>query len=306
MRVAITGVGLQCALGDDPTAVAALLDAGTSGIRPAGDARDRLPGGGIAACDVDVRPFLKRRKDRKLLPRAAWLAIPAAVDALGDLSRDDVGLFLGVGREPPEDETEAALLAAERDGQLDVERLGREGLQAYPPLASLKTLPNLVLAHVAIQLSLTGEGGTHAGDGAAGLAAVVEGVWAIEEGRCDVVIAGGADSAVHPGRARDLARRGWGTAPGEAAAVFRLERLEAARTRGAPIIATVSTAAAGIGVASELRLPHHRGLGCCGAADGALALALALSRAPAGHVRVHDQTGGRAAVWWTSPPGPQP
>jgi 3-oxoacyl-(acyl-carrier-protein) synthase len=306
MRVAITGVGLQCALGADPSAVAALLAAGRSGVRPAGDARDSLPGGGIAACDVDVRPYLRRRKDRKLLPRAAWLAIPAAADAIGDDRVGDVGLFLGVGLEPPEDDTAGALVAAARDGRLDVTRLGREGLAAYPPLASLTTLPNLVLAHVAIQLGFTGEGATRAGDGAAGLAAIVEAVWSIEEGRCEVAIAGGADSLVHSALARDQVRRGFSAAPGEAAAVLRLEGLDAARSRGARILAAISRAESGLFDGPGTPIEHHAGLGRCGAADGAVAVVLGLAAAPTGRVSVRDESGARAALWWTSPPGPQP
>lgn len=298
MKVAVTGVGVRCALGDDPSAVVAGLAEGRSGLRPAGDVRDHLYDG-LGLVDVDVRPFLKRRKDRKLLPRAAVLGLPAAVDALGEDRPDDIGLVLGVGAEPPEDATEAAIVASAGAEGLDVHRLGAEGLAAYPPLASLRTLPNLVLAHIAIQLDLTGPGATRAGDGAAGLAAVAEAAWMIHEGRAQVVLAGAADSLVHPGQVRDARRRGLQGPPGEAAVVFRLEPLERAILRGSRIHAVIRSATASLGAPSSTPPAHTSSLGRCGAADGVIALLTGILSGQPGSVTAKDETGGQGEVRWT-------
>lgn len=256
----------------------------------------------VAGDGFDVRGFLRRRKDRKLLARATELAIPAAREALGDLPAASVGLFLGVGREPPEDATEAAILASEVDGALDAGRLGREGLAQYPPLASLRTLPNLVLAHVAIQLGLRGPGGTVAGDGSAGLAAIVAGAEAIQDGRCDVVLAGGADSRLHPALVRDQRRRGLSMDPGEAAALVRLESEPSAAAGGRPVLAWLEEAVAGFAEPAVEDPGHWCELGWCGAADGAVAAVRRLAEGGPGTLRLADPVGGCATISWSVPP----
>jgi 3-oxoacyl-(acyl-carrier-protein) synthase len=239
---------------------------------------------------------LKRKKDRKLLPRAAELALVASAAALGEDRSAEVGCVLGVGREPPEEETEPALIAAAVDGRLDPARLATTALPLYPPLASLRTLPNLVLAHVAIHLGLTGESGTRAGDGAAGLAAVVEAYQHVREGRAEVMLAGGAESLVEAGAARDRVRMGDGAEGlGEAAAMVRLEPLERATARGATVWAVVEEAT--LAVASRApRRSTLSGLGGCGAADGAVALVLALAAGGPWAVEVVEPSGTGARV----------
>jgi 3-oxoacyl-[acyl-carrier-protein] synthase II len=301
--VAITGLGLVCSLGTDPIAVGEAIRAGRTGISRAGDVRDRLPIPGLARCDVDCGPLLKRKKDRKLLPRAAELALVAAAAALGDDRPEEAGLFVGVGREPPDqDETEAALVAAERGGELDPELLVTRGLPLYPPLSPLRTLPNLVLAHVGIHLGLVGEAGTRAGEEAAGLAAVVEGWLAVAEGRAEVVVSGGADSRTDAGSARDLVRMrlaGPSRAPGEGAAFVRLEPLARARARGARVWAAVT--AGGVSAPSD-PIPAldlaEAAIGACGSAAAPLALVLALARGGSGSGRASEESGATAWIRW--------
>ena len=260
---------------------------------------------GIGVCTsaegLDVRPLLKRRKDLKLLPDAARLAIPAAKRALGDHDATEAGLFLGVGREPPEDATEAAIVASMVDGALDVGQLGAVGLPLYPPLASLRTLPNLVLAHVAIQVGIRGPGSTRAGDGAASLMAVEEAVWALAEGRCEQALCGGADSLIHPAQGRDLKRRRMVGRPAGAAAVLHLSTAGWVRRNRAPVLAWVTRIETGLAPPQISSVPHHASVGRCGAADGALALARALAAQPSGQLRIHDETGARGEVCWTAP-----
>lgn len=289
MRAAVTGWGLTCALGDDPEAVSSNLDAGGTAVQPTGDERDELPVPGFALCDVDVRPYLRRRKDRKLLSRAATLLLPAAHAALDGLHGDRVGVFIGVGPEPPADETLGAILAADVGGRLDIGALGALGLPRYPPLASLRTLPNTVLAHTAIQLGLRGPTGTFAGSGAVGLAAVHAACAAVEEGRCDIALAAAVESTVHPAQARSALRRGLFEAPGEAAVALRIEAvgprwIDALPVRHDPGCPTM--------------LAHWSGLGRCGAADGLLHVVFAMARAATGRIELRDETSSTAALRW--------
>ena len=132
------------------------------------------------------------------------------------------------------------------------------------------------LAHVSIHLNLGGENGAWAGDGDAATCALHEAWWAVAEGRVPAALAGGADSLVDLGSARDRLRVGATGAPGEAAAIFLLEPLEAAQARGATILARLAPDA---GAADRWGgFPWRAWAGDAGAAEGAVALAVALAR----------------------------
>lgn len=273
VRVAVTAVGLVCGLGDRVDAVRARLDAGESAITALGD--PEWPGArGARVSGPALERWLLRRKDAKLLPRAAALALPAAGDALtgfgGD--RERLGLFFGVRREPPDaGEADAAIAASASAGALDTAKLARVGRDLYPPLLPLRTLPNMVLAHVSINLGILGPADTSAGGAAAGLMALRAAIHAVAEGRCPAALAGAAISDVDCRSQRDRARLALAHPPGEAAVVLRLEPegAEGARFH-------VEDGGAGFSdkASSNVTFEHHRGLGDCGTVDGLLALVL--------------------------------
>ena len=281
--VAITGIGLVSPAGVGLAATQARLAQGP--LVPT------LPAGAEAALtaplihavpDFDARPYLRRRKDRKLMARANQLAVVAArlaVDdageSLGDLT--DAGLYLGVGREPGTIDDVLPALAhsgsADDGARIDVQRLSEEGMRWMNPLSSLKTLPNMSLAHVGIVLGTMGPGQALCDGPSSGTRAVLEGATAIAEGRVDIALAGGADSRTAFTDRTTAVRQGLTGPMGEAAAVFVLERLDRAQARGARIYGVI-----GQGDGDTLTRIDW---GDCGAATTVASLAVQLADGPA-------------------------
>lgn len=217
----VLAVGVVTPLGGDPAEVLAAVWAGRTALAPQPHLH-ALPDPRAAVVDgPELSGWLTRKKDAKMLARAARLALPAAgraLRALPDGVAEDTAIFVAVGREPPDDpDAEPSLLAMERDGLLVRELLSGRGRELYPPLLPLRTLPNMVLAHVSIQHGLRGENGTFAGGHEAGGQALAAAFLAVEEGRAPFALAGAAFSATDLASARDRVRLGLRAPPGEAA-----------------------------------------------------------------------------------------
>jgi len=289
LRAAVTGIGIVCALGEDLDAVRARIAAGGSGVRPlAIEGAEGAVGAPVEG--PNLRPWLTRRKDARLMARPSRLLLPAAARALGDWAgdREELGLFFGVGREPADGgESNDALSAMVDGGRLDLERVAGRGRDLYPPLLPLKSLPNMALAHVSIQLGVRGPGGTFTGGPEAGVQALRDGIAAVAEGRCPAVLAGGTDAWVDAGALRDRARMGRTGPPGEAAVVLRLEP---EGTAGALFL--LERGRAGLDLPGG-DTPHRAALGHCGAADGVLALVVGQ-----GDVIVGEEAGTCCEVRW--------
>lgn len=277
MRAWVRGLGLRCALGSAPAEVLARLAAGESAVRAHPDLWPLRDGRAARVEGLELRPWLRHPKDAKLMARPACLALPAAGDAISGFSgdRQGMGLFLGVGAEPPDGgDSEGTLLAAERDGRLDEARLAGPGRALYPPLLPLRTLPNMALAHLSIQLGVGGANGAWTGRADASLRAIAAALWALSEGRCPVALAGGTDSLSSLPSARDLRRLDWFGPPGEAAALLLMD--------AEPVPGAVCLRGVEGGGDEALAVAHRQALGACGAADGALALLLLVARVQAG------------------------
>lgn len=245
-EVWVTGLGLASGLGLGVEPLLAAL--GQGGAAPA---ELPFPCAGFphqrGFCGPDRRVLaaaLARRKDLKLCSRDALLAVSAAVQAwtdaglldLTEAEAEEVALFLAVGPEKGEVEDMApAALASALGERFDLERFASAGMPLVHPLDSLKTLPNMALAHVSMRLGLRGPNLALCGEPEVGLLALEEGWAAVAEGRCSLALAGGADSLVTFAGYVPAWRGGaLGPAdlPGEAGALLLFEDAERARDRG--------------------------------------------------------------------------
>ena len=289
-EIVVTGMGLCTALGEDPVPAMAT---GGSGVKECADLAN-LPLRQVARIEsVDLRPWLLRRKDKKLMARPSQLALAAAGPALRGWSgpTEPLGVFLGVGWEPGDgDDSEPALVAAQVNGKVDVRAVAGRCRDLYPPLLPLKTLPNMALAHMSIHLGVHGENGAWTGRQAAGLVALRSAIWAVREGRVPAALVVAADSWTTQGAIKAWLS-GVGSAdqsPGEAGVALLIEPESSASARGADIFARLD-----LGVmpdAEEHPIEgHHGSLGVCAAADGLLSVSLAIAaRCACSVVRAQD------------------
>ncbi|MBN1995162.1 MAG: beta-ketoacyl-ACP synthase II [Anaerolineae bacterium] len=252
-RVVITGLGAVTPVGNTVDEAWENLKAGKSGIAlitrfdPA-DMATKFAGE-VKGFDADA---LFGRKEARRMDRYTHLAMEASRQAIEDskilgngLNRDRVGLVIGscVGG------LETTL------SQYDV--LKERGPARINPFAIPMLIPDTAAARIAIEYNLRGPNMAVVTACATGSNAVGEAFEMIARGAADAIIAGGAESAVHPlivggfnvmkvlsennndpaGACKpfDLSRDGF--VMSEGAVVMVLEELEHAQKRGANILA---------------------------------------------------------------------
>jgi 3-oxoacyl-[acyl-carrier-protein] synthase II len=275
-RVAITGLGLVTALGDSPDCVWACMAEGRGMVRP-------LEAFGIAGLPnnlgAEIRDFdLKKaslprfwhalRKTKKYLARDIQLAVAAAQLAVADAALVDggveptrIGIDLGAGLISSElDELAPAIgQAYGSSDSFDFQVWGRESIEMIEPIWLLKYLPNMLACHISILFDCQGPSNTITEADASSNLAIAEAARIIARGRADVMIAGGADSKIHPlslvrmslfenmsrwkgepsQACRPFDRRRDGGVPGEGAGIVILEEWDHAEKRGARILGEV-------------------------------------------------------------------
>jgi len=284
-RVAITGAGVVTPVGCGYEAFRDALRQGRSGVGPITSFDCAGLDTRIAAevCDGDagLAAWVQPPKAIKLMSRAALFAVAAAAMArrhagLGlDVDPGRVAVVVGAGGMGPTDldllvtQAEAAIDAAKAGGTSgwDIPTFARLYAERTNPLATLRGLPNLAAAHVAIQNHARGPNATITTACTAGTQAIGEGMRLIQRGDADVVLAGGTDAAVNPvavlgfsllgtlsrrnddpGRAsRPFDRDRDGFVIGEGAGFVLLERGGFAEARGATVLAEL----AGYGVTCD-------------------------------------------------------
>jgi 3-oxoacyl-[acyl-carrier-protein] synthase II len=301
VRVAITGIGPVTPIG---IGVEAFWRAVTEGRSGAGKLEGFDTSGYASRIAAQVHDFdperhLERAEARRM-ERFAQFALAGARLALADAgidieaaNRSRVGCVIGTGI--------GGIAAFEAQARVLAER----GPSRVSPHLVGQMIPNMAAGQIAIRLGLTGPNDCTVTACAASGHAVARGLDLLRGGRADVVLAGGAEAAITPltlagfcatralstrnddpaGASRPFDANRDGFVLGEGATVLVLERLDAARSRGARIHAEV----AGYGLSADAHhetAPDPEGTGAAAAMAAALRDA-GLAPHDVGYVNAH-------------------
>jgi 3-oxoacyl-[acyl-carrier-protein] synthase II len=305
--VVITGMGATTPLGGDVASTWDGLLAGRSGIstnKAEWAEQYDMPSRLCAPLAVEPSEILPRVQLRRL-DRCEQIAIIAARQAWADagyetpseehqpVDPDRLGVAIGTGIGGP-----LTLLAQD-------DLLETQGLRKVSPLTVPMLMPNGPAAHVSIELMARAGVHTPASACASGAEGLATGWQMIQNGRADVVVAGGTEACIMPitvagfAQSRTLSLRNDepdrasrpfdvdrdGFVLGEGSGVLVLEREDHARARGARIYGKL----AGAGITSDayhITGNHPEGVGQINAITHALRTA-GLSPADVGHVNAH-------------------
>jgi len=305
--VVITGIGATTPLGGDVASTWDGLLAGRSGIRRIeADWVEKfdLPvkiGATLAEDPAETLPRVQaRRLDRceqiaLIAARQAWAdaGFDQPTEERTDVDPDRLGVSIGTGIGGP-----LTLLAMD-------DLLEEHGIRKVSPLTVPMLMPNGPAAHVGIDLKARAGVHSPASACASGAEGIANGFQMIQNGRADVVVAGGAESCIHPitvagfAQARTVSTRNDeperasrpfdvdrdGFVLGEGAGVVVLERADRAQARGARIYGRL----AGYGITSDahhITGNHPEGIGQIAAMANAMTMA-GLTSADIGHVNAH-------------------
>ncbi|HVS37783.1 MAG TPA: beta-ketoacyl-[acyl-carrier-protein] synthase family protein [Gemmataceae bacterium] len=278
-RAVLTGVGVLTPIGLDAASFRRSLHESSGGVHAVRsfDA-SALPvrfGGEIVG--FDARNYLEKKERKRLnvMVRTIQFAVAAAQMARADagLEEDRIdptrfGVVFGAGTIPGDlaDLGPASRLSLVQParmnaaaGRIDLKKWGEGGIPAIPPMWMLNHVPNMLACHVSILHNAQGPNNTICQTDVGGLLALGEALRAVQRGRADLFLAGGADAKINPitmarqslftvlSRRNDAPEQACrpfdrgrdGVVLGEGSGVLVLEELEHARRRGARIYAEV-------------------------------------------------------------------
>ena len=308
--MAVTGLGLVSPLGIGVEATWRTLSEGGGPAPSAG------PYGGSRAevrevAGFDPRAHFAIPKALKLTDRRTRFAVAAAREALADAGLAGplaeparVGVVIGSsGSDLMAEEIAGVLRGEGSPGSVqEIPWFASRMLAGLNPLWLLINLPNMVSAHVAIQVGAQGPNTTVMTDWVAGLQAVGEGCAWIESGEADLVVTGGAETASLPfvfgayeaaGLFEAFPEREGPFVFGEGAGMLLLEEAGRAERRGARVHALIDGYGAAGSVSDDggrdaVEVAVLEALEATGTGPGevdAVGLASVLSRRPYGAER---------------------
>ena len=248
-RVAITGLGVVCSHGDDPSAVFDAICAGRNAIRV--ELGSYVP---VAAADFNPSRWLTGMQHIGM-DRVSQFAIAAAESAKADAGWDDdamgpedrIGVYVGTGFGGTDSVSEA------------YRRFHQKA--RIPPLSVVAAMANAPAAHIAIRNGITGPVLTYSIACASSSVAIAAGAKDIAFGEIDAALVGGTEAqllapmiatweammtlakAYAPDPAassRPFSASRSGLVLGEGAAFLVIEDLDSAVRRGARIYAEIA------------------------------------------------------------------
>jgi nodulation protein E len=280
-RVAITGIGVVSPIGNNAGEFWDSLAAGRSGIGPISKVdtselrfKNAAEVKGFNAADhFDERAMM-------MLDPFAHFGISAAREAVKDSGvafaaelKERTGVVTGscLGGKETEDAFFYDLYANKKN--------------RVPPIAIPRSMSNSVASHVSMEYGLTGATFTTSTACSSANHAIGQAFWLIRQGTLDAAVAGGSEApicygnlkaweamrVVAPDTCRPFSRDRGGMILGEGGAMFVLEEMEAAKSRGARIYAEI----AGFGMSADA---HHLTMPLAAGAAKAMRGALADAR----------------------------
>ena len=274
-RVAITGLGLVCPLGNSPDALWAGLVAGRSAVgavtsMPIGDLPTKFAAEatGFTGAIDDFGPLEGEkkkaiRKGLKLMCRETQMGVASAQQALSDAGWgaggydvDRTGVTFGSDYMMTEPQDfQAGIVKCSREGGFNFAAWGAEGMAEVTPLWLLKYLPNMPASHLAIYNDLRGPSNSATMREASSNLAIGEAFRTVARGNAEIMLAGATGSRVHPMKfihalmqeqvaangiepaqaSRPFDLNRTGQVLGEGAGAVVLEEMESAKSRGAKI-----------------------------------------------------------------------
>jgi len=268
-RVVITGIGSVTPLGLTLEETWQGLLAGKSGIGPIRlfDASTFPTTFAAQVPDFDLKPYVKDPAPYAKVGRNVRFAMAAARMAFDDaglapnaVDRSRFGIYMGSGEGIVDFDTLVTSIArgTQDDGRVNIGPFAEFGLRTYDGLRELEQEPNMPANHLAAEYGLAGPTYSCLTACAASTQAVGEAMDLVRTGRVDRMLAGGTHSMIHPlgvtgfnlltaistepknepwRASRPFDRDRGGFVIGEGSTILVLEELEAARKRGARILA---------------------------------------------------------------------
>lgn len=259
-RVVITGIGVVSALGNNAADFWRALSSGESGIGPitkVDPAKLRFKNA------AEVRGFdaSQHFDDKSLmwLDPFAHFGIVAAREAVADSGIE----FTETLRGRTGVVTGSCLGGKETEDKLYADLYG-ENKARFPPTSIPRVMSNAVASHVAMEHGLTGAAFTLSTACSSANHAIGQAFWLVRQGTLDAAITGGSEAPLSLGHlrgweamrvvaqdtCRPFSKDRTGMILGEGGAMFVIENLEHAQTRGAKIYAEI----AGFGMSADA---HH-------------------------------------------------
>ncbi len=256
-RVVVTGVGAVSALGNNAEEFWRALRDGRCGIGPITKVpRERLTTGAAAEVrDFDARRHFDKRHLNLLDPFAQFALVSAAEAIAGaglanpDALGTDTAVIMGTafGGDTSVNEAACRVYGARHEN--------------IHPMTIPRAMTNAAVSHIAIKHGITGPAFTVSSACASAAHAIGQAFWMVRQGVVSTAITGGAESCLTlgtlkawealrvlaPDTCRPFSRDRKGMVLGEGAGALVLESLDAARARGADILAEL----AGFGMSTD-------------------------------------------------------